>query len=69
MPFLTAERIKDKLARSARERLAQSSKDRQLQTERKRKAAMFINMLKESKQPGGGSEGQKAVAVSNTAQG
>ena len=40
------ERIKDKLAVAAREKLAQATKEKQLQAERKRKAAMFISMLK-----------------------
>ncbi|XP_077995478.1 splicing factor, suppressor of white-apricot homolog [Glandiceps talaboti] len=40
------QRLEDKLALAAREKLAQSSRERQLQLERKKKAAMFLNMLK-----------------------
>ncbi|XP_076452760.1 splicing factor, suppressor of white-apricot homolog isoform X2 [Babylonia areolata] len=40
------ERLKDKLATAARDKLAACSKERQLQTERKKKAAMFINLLR-----------------------
>lgn len=34
------------MAHAAREKLSQSGKEKQMQAERKRKAAMFINMLK-----------------------
>ncbi|KAK3084142.1 hypothetical protein FSP39_008921 [Pinctada imbricata] len=43
---LAEERLKDRLAQGAREKLAQASKEKQIQAERKRKAAMFLNMLK-----------------------
>ena len=44
---LTAEeRLKDKLATAARDKLAASSKEKQLQAERKKKAALFINLLR-----------------------
>ncbi|XP_074641505.1 splicing factor, suppressor of white-apricot homolog isoform X2 [Tubulanus polymorphus] len=42
------EKLKDKLALAAREKLVQATKEKQLQVERKRKAALFINMLKTS---------------------
>ncbi|XP_023241084.1 splicing factor, suppressor of white-apricot homolog [Centruroides sculpturatus] len=45
---LAEEKLKDKLAAAAREKLAQQSRDRQLQLERKRKAALFLNKLKDS---------------------
>ncbi|XP_064646531.1 splicing factor, suppressor of white-apricot homolog [Lineus longissimus] len=41
-------KIKDRLAMAARDKLAQTSKEKQMQAARKRKAAMFINMLKSS---------------------
>ena len=41
-------RVKDKLAHAARDKLAQAKRENQLKAERKRKAAMFINMLKTS---------------------
>lgn len=44
--FLAEERLKDKMAQAAREKLAQTSREKQMQAERKRKAAMFINMLR-----------------------
>ncbi|XP_021374796.1 splicing factor, suppressor of white-apricot homolog isoform X1 [Mizuhopecten yessoensis] len=40
------ERLKDRMAAAAREKLVQANKEKQMQAERKRKAAMFINMLK-----------------------
>ncbi|XP_014668430.1 PREDICTED: splicing factor, suppressor of white-apricot homolog isoform X2 [Priapulus caudatus] len=40
------ERLRDRLAIAARERLAQASKEKQLQIERKKKAAMFLSLLK-----------------------
>ena len=47
--YVTEEaRLKDKLALAAREKLAQASKENQIKAERKRRAAMFINMLKSS---------------------
>ncbi|ESO91786.1 hypothetical protein LOTGIDRAFT_233356 [Lottia gigantea] len=39
-------RLMNKLAGAAREKLAQTSKEKQIQAERKRKAAMFISLLK-----------------------
>ena len=42
------ERLRDKLTSAARDKLAQAAKEKQLQAERKRKAAMFISMLKGS---------------------
>lgn len=47
---LAEEKLKDRLALAAREKLAQATKEKQLQAERKRKAALFINMLKSSNQ-------------------
>lgn len=41
------QKLADRLAAAAREKLARESKERQLQAQRKRKAAMFINMLKD----------------------
>ncbi|XP_022341691.2 splicing factor, suppressor of white-apricot homolog isoform X1 [Crassostrea virginica] len=43
---MAEERLKDKMAQAAREKLAQTSREKQMQAERKRKAAMFINMLR-----------------------
>ena len=43
------EKLKDKLALAAREKLSKASREKQIQAERKRKAAMFINMLKSTK--------------------
>lgn len=48
--ILAEEKLKDRLALAAREKLAQATKEKQLQAERKRKAALFINMLKSSNQ-------------------
>lgn len=45
--FAAEHRLADRLAAAAREKLARESKERQLQAQRKRKAAMFINMLKD----------------------
>ena len=49
--------MRDRIAASAREKLSQVDKEKQLQAERKRKAAMFINMLK-----GGNSDSGSGVA-------
>ena len=49
---LAEEKLRDRLAAAARDKLVQTSKEKQLQAERKRKAAMFITMLK-----GGSSSG------------
>ena len=38
--------MRDRIAASAREKLSQVDKEKQIQAERKRRAAMFINMLK-----------------------
>ncbi|CAG2251317.1 unnamed protein product [Mytilus edulis] len=46
---LAQEKLKDKLAMAAREKLSKASREKQVQAERKRKAAMFINMLKSTK--------------------
>ena len=51
------QRMRDRIAASAREKLSQVDKEKQLQAERKRKAAMFINMLK-----GGNSDSGSGVA-------
>ncbi|KAK7462102.1 hypothetical protein BaRGS_00038474 [Batillaria attramentaria] len=40
------ERLKDKLAVAARDKLATATREKQLQAERKRKASMFIKLLK-----------------------
>ena len=45
--FLAEDRLADRLASAAKDKLLQTNKDKQVQAERKRKAAMFINMLKE----------------------
>jgi hypothetical protein len=44
--FLAEQRLKDRLAASAREKLSQVDKEKQIKAERKKKAAMFINLLK-----------------------
>ncbi|XP_060564245.1 splicing factor, suppressor of white-apricot homolog isoform X2 [Ruditapes philippinarum] len=43
---LAEQRLKDRLAASAREKLSQVDKEKQIKAERKKKAAMFINLLK-----------------------
>lgn len=43
--------MRDRIAASAREKLSQADKEMQIKLERKKKAAMFINLLK-SKNPG-----------------
>ncbi|XP_061163357.1 splicing factor, suppressor of white-apricot homolog [Saccostrea echinata] len=53
---LVEERLKDKLAQAAREKLAQTSREKQMQAERKRKAAMFINMLRSCNSGAAGDE-------------
>lgn len=55
--FLAEERLKDKLAVAAREKLAQASKEKQMKAERKRKVAMFVNMLKSTNQQAPGQSG------------
>lgn len=42
------EKLKDKLANAVKERLSQTTRERQLQQERKKKAAMFLNLIKSS---------------------
>ncbi|GFR60968.1 splicing factor, suppressor of white-apricot [Elysia marginata] len=42
------EKLKDKLANAVKERLSQTNRERQLQQERKKKAAMFLNLIKSS---------------------
>ena len=61
--FAAEQKLKDKLAVAARDKLAQASKEKQLQAERKRKAAMFISMLKS-----GGSD-QPQVSSSTSREG
>lgn len=49
MSFLAKQKLEDRLAAAAREKLAQASKEskeKQLQAERKRKAALFLQTLK-----------------------
>ncbi|XP_062614168.1 splicing factor, suppressor of white-apricot homolog isoform X2 [Saccostrea cucullata] len=53
---LVEERLKDKLAQAAREKLVQTSREKQMQAERKRKAAMFINMLRSCNSGAAGEE-------------
>ena len=48
--------MRDRIAASAREKLGQVDKEKQLQAERKKRAAMFINMLKGSNTDGGGAQ-------------
>ncbi|CAL1543009.1 unnamed protein product [Lymnaea stagnalis] len=42
------EKLKDKLASAVKERISQTHKEKQLQMERKKKAAMFLNLIKSS---------------------
>lgn len=44
--FPAEQRLKDRLAASAREKLSQVDKEKQIKAERKKKAALFINLLK-----------------------
>lgn len=49
MFYLAKQKLEDRLAAAAREKLAQASKEskeKQLQAERKRKAALFLQTLK-----------------------
>ena len=48
--FSAEQKVRDRLAASAREKLSQVDKEMQIKLERKKKAAMFINLLK-SKNP------------------
>ncbi|XP_052797489.1 splicing factor, suppressor of white-apricot homolog isoform X2 [Mya arenaria] len=43
---LAEQRVKDRIAASAREKLSQADREAQMKLERKKKAAMFINLLK-----------------------
>lgn len=56
--FTAEDRLRDKMAHAAREKLAQTSREKQMQAERKRKAAMFINMLR-SCNPGAAGDEEK----------
>lgn len=61
--FSAEQKLRDKLAAAAREKMTQvtqNTKDKSLQAERKRKAAMFVSMLK-GKQKGGSSEAVPAI--------
>lgn len=49
--FSAEQRLKDRLAASAREKLSQVDKEKQIKAERKKKAAMFINLLKSQNEP------------------
>lgn len=54
--FLAEQKLRDKLAAAMREKMTQvtsNTREKSLQAERKRKAAMFVNMLK-SKKPSTG---------------
>ena len=42
------ERLRDKISQATREKMSQANKEKQLQLERKRKAAMFLSMIKGS---------------------
>uniref|UniRef100_K1P9A5 Splicing factor, arginine/serine-rich 8 n=1 Tax=Magallana gigas TaxID=29159 RepID=K1P9A5_MAGGI len=55
---IAEDRLRDKMAHAAREKLAQTSREKQMQAERKRKAAMFINMLR-SCNPGAAGDEEK----------
>ena len=55
MWILAEQKLRDKLAAAAREKMTQvtqNTKEKSLQAERKRKAAMFVNMLKTKQKPG-----------------
>lgn len=45
-PLTAEQRLKDRITASAREKLSQADREAQMKLERKRKAAMFINLLK-----------------------
>lgn len=45
---ITADRLADKLAMAARERMMLASRDKQLQAQRKRKAAAFLDSLRQT---------------------
>jgi len=49
--FSAEQRMRDRIAASAREKLSQVDREAQMKLERKRKAAMFINLLKNKNNP------------------
>ena len=53
--------MRDRIAASAREKLSQVDKEKQLQAERKRKAAMFINLLKSNNTEAGATEANEVA--------
>ncbi|XP_055957621.1 splicing factor, suppressor of white-apricot homolog isoform X1 [Patella vulgata] len=59
---IAEDRLMNRLASAAREKLAQTSKEKQIQAERKRKAAMFISLLK-GKNGSGPDENEKKTPV------
>ncbi|KAL3856461.1 hypothetical protein ACJMK2_011217 [Sinanodonta woodiana] len=60
---IAEQRLKDRLAAAAREKLSQTDKEKQLQAERKKKAAMFINMLKSTNQQLGQGSGEQGMDI------
>lgn len=69
--FPAGQKLADRLAAAAREKLARESKERQLQAQRKRKAAMFINMLKDidgTAAPNAGTTGAGAAGTAAPAE-
>ncbi|XP_064612276.1 splicing factor, suppressor of white-apricot homolog isoform X2 [Liolophura sinensis] len=63
------EKLKDRLALAAREKLAQASKEEQIKAERKRKAAMFITLLKSGNQAAGATDDKPDVTVGDAGSG
>ncbi|KAK3596315.1 hypothetical protein CHS0354_014800 [Potamilus streckersoni] len=63
---IAEQRLKDRLAAAAREKLSQADKEKQLQAERKKKAAMFINMLKSTNQQLGQGSGDPGMDIVDT---
>ena len=59
--FVAEQRMRDRIAASAREKLSQVDKEKQLQAERKRKAAMFINLLKSNNTEAGATEANEVA--------
>ena len=53
--------MRDRIAASAREKLSQVDKEKQLQAERKRKVAMFINLLKSNNTEAGATDANDAA--------
>ena len=49
-------RLEDRLAQAAREKMAFASKDRIQQMERRKKAAVFLSMIKDRPQAGAAAE-------------